>query len=763
MAWRQWHGKQFVKTFLSYLLVLFAGMLIFSCLFVNDILTKNREQAEVRQGETSENIASLIDSKLENMTSLCGKISRLHWVLKLQADAPSIDAEFDPLTRMNIVNDVRTYTSGDDFYKSVLLIFPQQETAISSIGWFELEDYLRYIKIKEEPLAEQLAGAIDKHHDFDVLPTGEEGDIWLMKTLYRTAEPRAHLLFQISRSDLKRFLLQYFPDPLCRMEIRDGEGNLLITVDRPSRYSERDRLEERTVSAASIDWKYVMSFNASKLTVSADSFFSLALAVVVCCLVHPVLAYLLASASYRPLQRLLLKLQENGAGGQENALSGKVTEYQAIEQHIDSLSVDNRQLRQRMEEYQGSVQRDVLRQLLQGYFDRASLAKRMEDFPFAFTEETGFGVIIVTLSGQEEKEEREESRETFYRRRVAVILRMEQSLDKCGLSYYLLASYEEGIVIIVYDNEGRLDDSALELAAEKMRQGEDPASQSSLQIFIGPMERGMIGISKSYQIAKEKLSYSAFSQKMYQPGEFSADAPFYYPTDWEIQLINNLKTAQLDSTQRIINEIREENQRRELSPTACDALLHSLRNTLRRVASELNIPNLKADVEAYLFRQHLEEASKGGESAGSENAGMLEGQWHWLEAGCRVICGRTSYNRAESTNISTQLVEYVNLHFSEPSISLKELAFQFNVSTSTVSAAFKPVVGLNFYDYVSRLRMEKAKELLRKSGLSIREICRQVGYENEYSFRRAYLRYEGITPSEYRNKEKQESSVEGSC
>lgn len=46
---RRWHGKQFIRTFFSYLLVLSVGMLIFSVLFVNDTLRKTEEEASLRQ------------------------------------------------------------------------------------------------------------------------------------------------------------------------------------------------------------------------------------------------------------------------------------------------------------------------------------------------------------------------------------------------------------------------------------------------------------------------------------------------------------------------------------------------------------------------------------------------------------------------------------------------------------------------------------------------------------------------------------------
>ncbi|MDY3285287.1 MAG: AraC family transcriptional regulator [Eubacteriales bacterium] len=750
---RRWHGKQFIRTFFSYLLVLSVGMLIFSVLFVNDTLRKTEEEASLQQLETAENIASLIDQGLESIITLTGKMSRLHWVIKLQANVPSVNAEFDPLSRMYIVNDMRTYLSGNAFFNSALIVFPQQESVISHNGWFTLEDYLSFLG--ENPLADRLPQTICLPHNYDILDADalEEDalwDIWIIKTLDHAAEPRAQILFRVGRAELRRYLLQVFPGSLCRLDIRDAEGNLLISVNKTEQNADPSRLNEVKLDSGLLGWQYDLYFNDSALTISAGSFYPLAISLLICCLIQPVLAYLLAAVSYRPLQKLLQKLQEDGRGDPERLVPGGVSEYLAIEQHIDSLSVDNRQLRQRMEEYQESVQKDVLRQLLQGCFDRESLSKMMEAFPAALTDEMVFGVIIVSFSAPERGKAGEPEQEDLFGRRVASILYVEQKLKQCAWPFYLLPSYEAGMVAILYDGSGRLDDAGLEHTAWELEK-DGNRTPHFLQSFTGRAEKGIIGISKSYQIAKEKYSYSIFSQRMYQTQEQAADTAFYYPTDWEVQLINSLKTAQLESTRRILNEIREENRRRELSPAAYDALFHFLRSTLRRVASELNITDFQNSVQSYLSDRSLPEPPT--EVAASR---AVWEQWRWLEAGCQVICGRRSYNRTEPSDIGTQLVEYVNLHFDDPSISLKELALRFSVSTSTVSAAFKPVVNLNFYDYVSRLRMEKAKELLRKSELSIREICRMVGYENEYSFRRAYLRYEGITPSEYRNNAKME-------
>ena len=56
---------------------------------------------------------------------------------------------------------------------------------------------------------------------------------------------------------------------------------------------------------------------------------------------------------------------------------------------------------------------------------------------------------------------------------------------------------------------------------------------------------------------------------------------------------------------------------------------------------------------------------------------------------------------------------------------------------------------MNFADYLCRLRIQKAKELLRED-ISIQEIAERVGYNSSNSFIRTFKRYESITPGTYR-------------
>lgn len=82
-------------------------------------------------------------------------------------------------------------------------------------------------------------------------------------------------------------------------------------------------------------------------------------------------------------------------------------------------------------------------------------------------------------------------------------------------------------------------------------------------------------------------------------------------------------------------------------------------------------------------------------------------------------------------------------------ISLESCAEQHQINVFTLSKAFKQSTGMTFVEYLTRLRLEKAKELLGGTSMKINEIAERVGYQGTY-FNRIFKKVEGITPSQYR-------------
>ena len=77
-------------------------------------------------------------------------------------------------------------------------------------------------------------------------------------------------------------------------------------------------------------------------------------------------------------------------------------------------------------------------------------------------------------------------------------------------------------------------------------------------------------------------------------------------------------------------------------------------------------------------------------------------------------------------------------------------ATEASMSRSGFSRKFKELLGTSFFDYLTRLRMRDARDLLLTTGLSVPVIGEQVGYRSELSFVKAFKKLHGVTPRAYR-------------
>ncbi len=101
-----------------------------------------------------------------------------------------------------------------------------------------------------------------------------------------------------------------------------------------------------------------------------------------------------------------------------------------------------------------------------------------------------------------------------------------------------------------------------------------------------------------------------------------------------------------------------------------------------------------------------------------------------------------------SNHIVKATKEYLENHYTED-ITLENVAEQVNISPQYFSKLIKKTTGFNFIDWLSMLRVKKAKELLTNSNLTVKEVCFMVGYKDPNYFSRIFKKRIGITPSEY--------------
>ena len=103
----------------------------------------------------------------------------------------------------------------------------------------------------------------------------------------------------------------------------------------------------------------------------------------------------------------------------------------------------------------------------------------------------------------------------------------------------------------------------------------------------------------------------------------------------------------------------------------------------------------------------------------------------------------------EESDYIHQAKDYIQKNYNR-AISLETLADELALNQSYVSSIFKEGTGINFKQYLTDVRIENAKRLLRETNMNLNEIAYEIGYKNAFYFAKTFLAHEGIRPQEYR-------------
>jgi len=121
----------------------------------------------------------------------------------------------------------------------------------------------------------------------------------------------------------------------------------------------------------------------------------------------------------------------------------------------------------------------------------------------------------------------------------------------------------------------------------------------------------------------------------------------------------------------------------------------------------------------------------------------------------KILVSVSSYMGRKKLNkddyIIKEILDILNREYREP-ITLTYLSDRVYLSPNYLRILFKEKMEISIQEYLTRLRIGKAKELLKETRYKIHEVGEQVGYENSTYFNIVFKNYVQMTPGEYRNK-----------
>ncbi|BFH61327.1 response regulator [Paenibacillus azoreducens] len=304
----------------------------------------------------------------------------------------------------------------------------------------------------------------------------------------------------------------------------------------------------------------------------------------------------------------------------------------------------------------------------------------------------------------------------------------------------LFRTREERIVLLL---AGEPEESALyEQAyriAEEARYYIDKFLKFTVSIGVGQAVRNAEELPVSYANALSALDYRFLLGKNRVLSILDVEGRPAGGTqprnDWDRQLASAVKTGSLQDVRQLIQKFVAD---LKVSMAPLDSSILHIQKVI------LSLVNATQELGLEDFRIQLTDVYK---------FKTLDEIGNWLEESAASVMTAIADNRNHYTLAQVRkAAEYIETHYSQEKISLQDICRHVLMSTSYFSLVFKQHTGETFVEYLTRVRMDKAKELLQHTALKLYEIAGKVGYGDPNYFSILFKKHAGMTPREYRER-----------
>jgi len=293
------------------------------------------------------------------------------------------------------------------------------------------------------------------------------------------------------------------------------------------------------------------------------------------------------------------------------------------------------------------------------------------------------------------------------------------------------------IVALEYEKRAESD----KLLMEKSRQlKEFFIDNFGFDVFVafGSYEQNALGIRESYNNAQNVLLYKSVlgNSNVLCYSEISERENKHYFSAEDSKLLSNyIKFRNSEQAIKFIDEVFEDNINvKKISYKHIRILLFEIILTVQRAAENFNEGEINNN-EIFKILQNFENI----ETFKEDIMLLVEN-----------LCSVDEDDDAEN-DVCRRIIEYINENYSNSNLSNDDIAEHCNISKSYLSTIFKREKKENLVSYITKLRVNKSKDLLLKD-LNIADVANQSGFVNSNTYIRAFKKYENITPGLWRKR-----------
>lgn len=759
-------NKIFMRFFTSYILILFIPLMMFPVIFKISYDTIEKKEEDMRSllnNDCCYNMDTAI-RKIDNMVISLEKNTSLYKVMYMNEQpgdgSKDVMQLYDARTEMNALityanfdYDFALYINGPDLvYDGSSIIYGRESYYNQRVS---------YTGMKYEDFQKEV---LNKYHSRDVLGNMEmvnkknfikeynfkkkQGILYMVSLPYLNSfkqESLATMTVLISDSILSA--LDYVPvgDYGCAF-IEDENQNLIYGTfgDKFSFPEEKltfkgskgsfykklgGQLSLITYTRSSYNgWCYVSISPIEEIMGSISYikhlFYSIMAVIFISGLV---LCILFSRKNSVPLEDVIYALQEKDGS--------EITSFSALGKEIHHMIINNDNMAVAMAEQKIKMVRAFYEKLLNGGFNEEDEILLNARYLELDLKAEMYAFILLSFGTAESSLEEE----TFSDKNLVQLFTEHLALPKMQFRTYThVLSFEKLGVLIFFSNEDEtMNKSMLEAEFNARLQEMRLKFSEEIRCCCGNLYTKVSDIPLSYNeaiMAMDQIINQSPSCKVNFYGDLKTEPSYYfYPSVLEMKLKSLVSAGNREGLEELLDYIFTENlSKRNLSQTTVIRLLMDMQTGIIRLLQEFKL-NLHIHG---MFKANLNNLN--------------------IETECRRI--RDAYSqiiqaiesKPADRRLFEEMITYINENYQNNLLSVSMLAQEFHMSESYFSQYFKKYADQNFSKYLESLRINNACELIKQTDSTIEDIAETVGYTSGLSFRRAFKKVIGTTPSCYR-------------
>lgn len=454
------------------------------------------------------------------------------------------------------------------------------------------------------------------------------------------------------------------------------------------------------------------------------------------------MAVYISRKHYRPIRNMVQALNQRSLLGQAHI--NYRDEFSYIKESLDMLWKQNEVFQEKCKENEVILKDHFLLKLLLGTSIQEEEMVRIIEHYGIFDQPKRFIVMLLRMPASKHDH-------THMNNILPYQIR--------NLSKQIVSEYATGIVIsqvlhddvvILHFNQDVTKEEACDIAkaaAVNIRAKVEAVTGQTLSVGIGGYYESASGISLSYHEALEALLHervagpgSIFSIQDLNLNEVNRNLFMTYENQAD-ELIRELKSGSLEKALEMKNALMEELlNENQLGYRYKDLIIIQLINRILMIVFEWN--GQMEDVfgkEYNIYGEYLRQSSLPQVSAWLE--GIIIRSYEFIQ----------SKRDHKNADLIERVTEYIKEHFAQP-LTLQSVADKIYMNANYFSKLFKEHMGKTFGEYVTEVRLREACRLLIESDKTIVEIAASSGFGPKLNMIRAFKKYIGVTPSEYRHR-----------